>query len=280
MAEYELDDDPGLALGDGAVDGDDTLDAAELNQDRHQYAQDGYDPRAARRRDAQKRIDRLVYERNIERDTNKRIQAELAETRRLVEELRQKDQAQAQTDAQSQRAALLAKKREALDLGNSDDVIRLDEELFELTARQYQAPATRQQQPPRQEQQRQEQQPPVSRAALAWLERNTWANDPRNKARYDAANRVYQEMVSNERFDPDDDFTFQELDYRIRNQAPPNIGGGVDRGNLGGRANGPGITAEDKAKMRGWGLDPDNADERKAWLKSKAQTRGGDRGGY
>jgi hypothetical protein len=273
---FEGDDDDGAGLPDSGAN--EETSAVETPVEDHQEEDNDEDSPESYGKRVNKRINKLVYERNLEREERERIANELAETRAQVEELRKRHEEdtsrKSEQEYTNKRAELLARKREALDMGNSDEVIRIDEELFDMVASARGKPDNKSEPKPEPRQQQQPQ-PSVPQAGADWAERNAWINDPAQKARYANANAIYLDLINNQGYDPEDQETYEVLDRKLKRQPQPQpSGGGLDRGNLSGKSSNLTITAQDKEKMRGWGLDPDDPATRKEWLDNKRKARG------
>lgn len=228
-----------------------------------------------------KRISKLTYERNIEREANEKLRAEVEETKAMLQELKaaheERSVKESAQGANAKRSELLAQKKEALESGDYDLVIDLDEQLLDLRGSNDSARPSQNITPQQQPTQQPTQQPRYSQAELDWAAKNTWINDPKQATRYQQANSIYLDMIQNQGYDPDDQETYDVLDKRIRRNAPPpSTGGGVDRGNLtADERSSVRITPEDKARMEAFGMDPNDPKARTFWLDSKQKTRQG-----
>jgi hypothetical protein len=214
----------------------------------------------------QKRIDLLAYERNIERDRVAKLEAEIEELKRHREK---EVVAQTAQEIDAQRKELLQKKKDALEVGDYDAVVDLDEKLIDLKTQKqpsfdengkYGKPEV-QQQP----------QPIIPKAMADWEAKNQWVYEQSNKEKVDKANALL-EVLRLDGYELDDPDTYAELDRRLTKQRiiPPPTGA-PDRGQLSGGSKDTQFTAKDKQLMRDWGLDPDNAKHRAEWIKNRSK---------
>lgn len=212
-----------------------------------------------------KRIDKLVYERNVAREQN----AALLKRLEALEQARQQEISERSTQTlEHKKRDLLQRKREALDVGDYDEVIKIDEELFDVVAEEKQRPKQQQQQPQPQPANTEQS---VNPAYDAWHKANSWVYDPNHKSRYEKANKFFHELIQ-EGYDASDPDLYAELDTRLARvdkprQAPP-PSGVPDRGQSVGNSS-KAFTASDKQLMRDFGLDPDNEAHRKEWIRNK-----------
>ena len=130
-----------------------------------------------------------------------------------------------------------------------------------------------------------------SEQAQQWIDRNSWVNDARFKAQREAMG-VIDIGLYNEGYDINSQDYFDELDRRLRRKFPDLPGGkktmkkpakpapkkksavaAVDRGSVTKRSSRSGrvvLTAEDRANMVRFNLDPQDADQVKAYAAEKA----------
>jgi hypothetical protein len=225
-------------------------------------------------RNVKKRIDKLTYQKNIAIEKTARLEAENQEIRRRLDEIskmQQDDLEKRNKSSQDQkRQDLIERKKIALEMGDYDDVIKIDDELFDLKINQQsqtnQQP--RHEQPP-QQQPTEQQQVYIPDAQQAWQEKNAWIYDA-NNPRSEAAKKIFADMVEKEGFDYADHETYDILDKRLKRQVPP-TSGGPDRGQVTVAKTGVKFTSEDRIKMRDWGLDPENPAHRAEWLRNKSK---------
>ncbi len=257
------------------------------------------DDRKAYSRRVNKRIDKLTYERNIEREARAKereeflaaqakFQAEQDDLKAKLEELlqhRQKE-VEVQTDQQleQRKKELLQRKRDALEIGEYDEAANLDDELMDIKIQQREKKARVAEDKPavktqpesvRQANQEVPEAPkpePVAnipQAQLDWAKNNQWIYDNTNqKSRIEKAQKVFDRMLLDEGFDIEDPDTFVELDRRLKRETPPPVGG-VNRGEVVEPDKKTGFTQADRKKMIDWGLDPNDPAQRKEWLKNR-----------
>jgi len=239
----------------------------------------------------QKRLDKLVYERNVERELRAKeaqefkqeqaaLRAEQEAFKAEIEELkshRQKEvEEQSNQELEQKRKDLIQRKKDALEIGDYDEVTTIDDDLMEIKLQ------LRQPKPepvPKQTPQVQVQQPvnvpeyvepPVANipeAQANWEANNQWVYDANHKARLDKANKIFEELKA-DGWDADDPDTFVQLDKKLKRETPPPAGA-PDRGQVIGTNSKTGFTTDDRKKMSDWGLDPDNPLHRKEWIKNR-----------
>jgi len=267
MSTVEIDDDEGVKL-EGMADPD----FVEIDDDPQEsepkdepetkpVKKDKTDEDEDYSRKVQKRIDKLVAERNIERqraqelqDRLERIEHRFAESDAYYERANQEDKVK----------QLRKAKIEAMEMGEFDRVADIDDEIMELRTK----PKPVQQ---RQQTVPQQQAPELPEAQQAWLAENDWFYNPHKAALKEKANQTYLKLVE-EGFDPEDSETYAELDKRLnvkRTQAAPPPAG-VNRGSATTSSGNAGkFTADDARFMRDWGLDPNDPQARAEFLKQK-----------
>lgn len=116
-----------------------------------------------------------------------------------------------------------------------------------------------------------------------WLSRNPWFNAPQHAAESSAALAINAELY-NAGYDEHDPLYYKELDRRLKEkvkvpgatepaprQRSPVASGemGAPAGTRSSNGNRVVITAEDKASMRKFKMDPSNAEHLKQWAKQK-----------
>ena len=260
------DDDDDVALEDG-----ETTQSIEQNEEtppaiskQEEEDKESYSKRV------QKRIDKLTYERNI---GNERIQRLESEVEELKQHNQQKQVAQTEQEIDAQRKDLIQQKKDALEIGDYDRVIELDEQLVDLKLKTQ--PTQSERQPSQSTQQTQrpqqaEQPPPQPQAMADWEAKNAWVYDQAQKARLDKANGILAELFQ-AGYTADDPDTYEELDRKLKRIVPPPTGA-PDRGQITGGSKDTAFTAKDKQMMRDWGLDPENPKHRSEWIKNKSKT--------
>lgn len=206
-----------------------------------------------------KRIDKLVYERNVAREENAKLLARLE----ALEQARQKeDEERSKQSFESRKREAIQRKIDAMEIGDHAGAAEADADLISVIAEEKSYKPT------------QPQPKPVANQPSAedqWVAANQWVHDPTQKQRYDKANKIFLELI-NEGYDRDDPDLYAEMDTRLAKSdkprtAPPPTGA-PDRGQAVG-SQGKTFTAQDKQKMRDWGLDPDNESHRKEWIRNK-----------
>lgn len=269
MSTVEIDDDEGIKL-EGMADPDfvEIDDPQEPKEPKDEpeakpVKKDKADEDDDYSRKVQKRIDKLVAERNIERQRAQELQDRLE---RIEHRFAEADDAYEQRTVTDKIAELRRRKIEAMEVGEFDRVADIDDEIMELRTKP--RPAQQQRQQPVQQQQA----PELPEAQQAWLAENDWFYNPHKAALKEKANQTYLKLVQEEGFDPDEPDTYTELDKRLnvkRTQAAPppagvNRGGATNSSSAGSK-----FTAEDARFMRDWGLDPNDATARAEFLKQK-----------
>ncbi len=226
----------------------------------------------------QKRLDKLVYERNVERELRAKeaedFKAGQAALRAELEELKSHRRKEVETQTKQEHdeklKELRQRRKDAFEIGDYDDVNVIDDEIMEIKLqerKQKPEPVAEQTQP---EPARQPEPEPVantSPAQSAWEQNNQWIFDQNQKSRLDKANKIFKELLD-DGYDADDPDTFAQLDKKLRRETPP-AAGAPDRGQVVGTNQKTSFTSEDKKKMVAWGLDPDNAAHRKEWIKNR-----------
>ncbi len=228
----------------------------------------------------QKRLDKLVYERNVERELRAKeaedFKTEQAAFRAEIEELKKHRQQEVETQSKQEHdeklKELYQRRKDAFEIGDYDDVNSIDDELMEIKLQgRKQKPepvaAQTQAEPARRPVREPEPAANMSQAQQAWEQSNPWIYDANQKSRLDKTNKIFQELLDNGYYADDPD-TFAQLDKKLRRETPP-AAGAPDRGQVVGTNQKTSFTPEDKKKMVAWGLDPDNAAHRKEWIKNR-----------
>jgi len=236
-------------------------------------------------RRVQKRIDKLAYERNVERELRLKDSAELAALKAQTEEFRQEIEAlkqfrqkeaeqQTNLELEQKRQELIKRKKEALEIGDYDEVALVDDDLMDIKLQLRQKPEpVKQTQPepvkpaPKEPEPVQEPVVNIPKALQDWEANNPWVYDPKQAARLEKTNKIYQALLE-DGYEADDPDTFIQLDKRLKRETPPAVSG-VDRGEVVGTTAQTGFSAQDKTLMREFGLDPDNPVHRKEWIKNR-----------
>lgn len=221
----------------------------------------------------QKRINKLVSERNIERQQREELAAELEAKNQRLAELEQHVSKATDDNLQAEIAQRRAKKTELMEIGEFEQAAEIDDEIMDLKLRQRDSRQP-QRTAPKQEQGRTtetatETVAEIPAAQKQWLVENDWFYNPAKAELKAKADKTYLALVD-EGFDPNDEDTYVELNKRLsvkRQAPPPTIA--PDRGNATGDARSVKFTAEDSAKMRRWGMDPNDVNARKEYLRNK-----------
>lgn len=255
-------------------------------------------------RRVKKKISKLTYERETER--TKRLQAE-AEIYRRGEEIAALRQRVGETNKlandtskqaiENKIESLKEKRKRSWDAGEMDAIPDIDAQLTEaqvrlqvgnIKAEQTYVPRPVQQAPV--QQQEVQSQPRLEKSTASWLENNAWYNDPAYAREADMAFYIQEELKSEGM--KIDDKLFSELDRRLRaaskrigsmyeDDSPPpsaapkkkQIVASQSRGNEGRpEVKQPGkITQDDLKSMKKYGLDPNKASDRKAWINRNSE---------
>jgi len=245
---------------------------------------DDYDRKEYSKR-VNKRIDKLTYERNIERERVAALEATVAELKKNHDE---KIQSQTNQELEQERNDLIQRKKDALEIEDYDEIVKIDDQLMDLKVREKLPNKQTEQTAPEQQADTRPQ------ALTAWESQNLWVYDAQYKPYLDKANEILDELTGYG-YDLSEQETFDELDKRLQRLAqaqeakhnehelkpkttpvqkrvtPPPTGG-VERGEITGGSETSTFTKQDRRMMQEWGLNPDNAKERAAWIKNK-QTR-------
>ena len=282
--EYIIENDDELINIDGI-----TPETESKEENQSEKKDDEKEEKEAYSRRVQKRLDKLVYERNVEREER---QKEKAERERITQELkaeieelkrsRQKEEEERSNQSIDQRRQeLIQRKKDALEIDDHDEIILIDDELMELklkarlqaekapepkqqptTVRQEQAPP-----PPVQEAQPAPNVPEIPEAQRVWEQNNPWLFDANQKSRLEKANTLFHSLIQ-DGYEADDPDTFVQLDKLLKRESPPPTAP-PDRGNVVGKDKSTAFTQEDRKKMLAWNLDPNDARQRAAWIKNR-----------
>ena len=220
----------------------------------------------------EKRINKVIAERNIERDKRQDLEREVAALKaKTGKDYNDEDI----TSISEKIEAIKEQKRIYADVLGDDynyaKAEELNDELIELRLQQREARNSKESQKQKEEY---KPEPPEQPEALRnWQERNGWVYQPeRNAEKLEKTNSVYFQIIE-EGYDLDDDDTYHELDRRLqaepekkpKREIPPSPSA-VDRGT---KTETTGFTNSDKVTMRKWGLDPDDATARAEYIKNK-----------
>jgi hypothetical protein len=219
----------------------------------------------------QKRIDKLVYKEKVANQRAEELERKLAEQAERIKALAEAQQAQAEERQNRQHENelqdLRQRRRDALEIGDHDEVNAIDEKLLDIKVKSKtepkREPNATQNTPARESQPT----PPVNAAMNQWLQANAWIRDPKQEAKLDKADAIYKDLVA-KGYDPEEPELYEEIDKRMKRETPP-PGNGPDRGQITG-SDKSAFTAQDKRDMENWGLDPNDPKARKEWIKQKA----------
>jgi hypothetical protein len=233
-----------------------------------------FDDRENFGRKVEKRINKMHAKHQIELAAqNSRIQALEAELAEARQQRQQEAQQKSETDYATKSEELKARKIDALDRADHEEVARIDEEIFELKL-QARQPATQQQ--PKQTDFRQEAPAPVAdtrpQALLDWEADNQWVYDPKHADRKARTNTILKTLYD-QGYTADDPDTWDELNRRLVRVKPP-APAGVDRGSVvfndPQEAGSGKLTRADIQTMIGLGLDPDDVNHRVRFAKQRS----------
>ena len=262
----ELPDEPENVLIDDNELDIDALDESEPKPETvQQNEEDGQQEEdEAYGKKVQKRINKLVAQRNVEREENRQLRDRVGQ---LEEKFTASDHKRESREINDKVAEIKKRKMAFMDEGEYEKAEDLNDELFDLKIEQRNKPKQVEREAP--------QTPQIPEAQQAWVDSNEWygSNAQAPKAQY--ANALYQEIV-NEGYDPDDADTYSELDKRLDNTNPQNKPvrkppGQIppDRGSVSGSSTQVKFTQRDVNTMREYGLDPNDPAQRKEWLNNK-----------
>lgn len=209
----------------------------------------------------QKRIDKLVYERNVEREEKARLAAEAAQLRAELDKYAQKD-----NESLAERQKELAKQKvAALEEGDYERVAEIDDEVMDIKVR-LNSPSQQAPQPVPQQQQTTQ----APSHVAAWEQKNQWIFENSPKAQF--AKQKFNELVQ-QGYDYNDPDTLAELENilskQFKREVPPSPGV-VDRGyTVGNDDSNTGFSSRDKSDMEDFGLNPNDPKHRAMWVKNK-----------
>lgn len=222
-----------------------------------------------------KRINKLVAERNIERDDNAKLRTRLDKL-----EQTQSETVQAREDGETSSKITDIKRRKMayMEEGEFAKAEELNDEMLDLKIKQTrQAVKEPEQDQGHQQTNNPQQSNAPSEATTDWLKSNTWYTDNGNSAKAKYATALHQELID-EGYDLNDAETYSELDSRLgvtakpeeSNPRPP-AQSAPDRGQSRGDSKNSQVkfTQNDVRTMREFGLDPNNASQRAEWLNNK-----------
>jgi hypothetical protein len=219
----------------------------------------------------QKRIDKLVYKEKVANQRAEELERKLAAQEERIKALAEAHQAQAEERQSRQHEnelqELRQRRRDALEIGDHDEVNAIDEQLLDIKVKSKTEPTREPLAIPNTPVRESQPTPPVNAAMSQWLQANAWTRDPKQEAKLDKADAIYKDLVA-KGYDPEEPELYEEIDKRMKREMPP-PGNGPDRGQITGSDKGA-FTAQDKRDMENWGLDPNDPKARKEWIKQKA----------
>lgn len=261
-------------LDESNVELDDDLGQEELeqniedvsNEPEEKQKAEEEDERQAYSRRVQKRIDKMHYKHQVELEKRDK-EIEALKNKFIEFESSYQEQAHKQNteSLESKQKDLWARRKEALEIGDYDTLNEIDKDLLEIKVKQNAEPKSSRQESPPERQTDNQPAPVVNHALEAWQLKNQWVFDQKQTARLKKANDVFQEVL-NDGFDIEEPETYDEIDKRLKRVLPPPTGA-PDRGQV--TSNTQGFTAEDKKLMREFGLNPNDAQARKLWIKNR-----------
>lgn len=247
-------------------------------------------------RRVKKKISKLTYEREAERTLRLQADAEIYRRGEEIAALRQKlgETSKFANDTSKQALetkieSLKEKRKRVWDAGEMDAVPDIDAELTEAQV-QLQVGKMRAENPipQRPVQPPTQNQPELAKATVNWIAKNAWYNDPAYAREADMAFYIQEELKSEGM--AIDEKMFSELDRRLRaaskrigsmyeDDVPPTVQkkkqivASQSRGNEGRpEIKQPGkITQDDLKSMKKYGLDPNKASDRKAWINRNSE---------
>lgn len=266
------DDDPKLELVDDPVvenELDDDQDESHDDEPKSTKSK-GYDDDSEEySKKVQKRINKLVAERNAERDARIYLEQQAARYQEALVSSYDDDIDTRIGAIKKQRIALLAD-------GEIEEAENLNDQLIDLKIRKDEI--IRQKRVAQEAVQRQQQPPSnaLPEPQVDWLTRNSWYYDNSKADKAKAANDVYLSLVNDEGYDPHDPDLYAELDRRIkptaRQQAPTGLT--PNRGSYSEAKNSSQFSQRDQKLMREFGLNPNDPEQRKEWIRNKQVSNG------
>ena len=229
---------------DLSVDDEEEIIEAEVEGDEPEAEDDDNDYS----KKVQKRIGKVVQQRNIYRDRTEKAESENEQLRAKLADLDS-------VSKKSELAALRQQKIDALEVGDYEAYADIDDKLADIKAKPvYQAP-----------QEQQAEQEPIAQQLIDWQQKNKWIFDSDNP-RAKKANEIFFSLLD-EGYEKDDPELYKIVDQKIRREAPPSAGL-PDRGQV-SSAGSASFTQQDKTLMAEFGLDPNNKAHRTQWAIAK-----------
>jgi hypothetical protein len=220
----------------------------------------------------EKRINKLVAERNAERDRVAQLERDLNAVKAKTGKDYTEQDASEITNKITQLKAQRKQFADVLsDSYDYEEAERIDDELIDLRLQEREARNSKNAQQHRQEEANQP--TPPSEAMQDWQERNGWVFRPdKHKDRLNNANQIYDQLLK-DGFDANDEDTYKELDKRLAGKSTQSRErpetNGVARGETSSPNETKGFTNADKEAMRKWGLNPNDAEARTEYMRNK-----------
>ncbi len=266
------DDDPQLDIVDDPVVENDDSDNDDSTDDEPKAKKPkGHDDDDSEEysKKVQKRINKLVAERNAEREA--RIYLEQQQARYQEALVSSYDD-----DIDTKIGAIKKKRVELLADGEIEEAENLNDQLIDLKIRKDEIIRQKRAVQEHVQRQQQPQSDDLPDPQKEWLTRNNWYYDKEKADKARAANDMYLSLVNDEGYDPHDPDLYAELDRRIkptaRQQAPTGLT--PNRGSYSESKSSSQFSQRDQKLMREFGLDPNNPEQRKEWIRNKQVSNG------
>jgi hypothetical protein len=227
----------------------------------------------------EKRVNKLVYERNTEREKRAELEKRLSEVEGRI---KKEETDKTDSDYSAKLAELKAQYKKHLSIDDDENydiekAVEINDQILELKLQEREEKSKRSKQEP---EQHKDKSPLQSEALDDWQQRNGWVFfHEKNKEKIEKTNTIYSKLIE-EGYDIEDSDTFAELDKRLGNENKQSdkkpdrqkqpVVSGVDRGEGSSKSNeNSTFTVADKEKMKSWGLNPNDSDARAEYLKNK-----------
>ena len=262
--DVELPDD------DMVVISDDNIDQQKIDDQAIADNHESKDDEGEYGKKVQKRINKVVAERNKARSENNELRTRLESLeKRSVDEDNSK-----LTLKDDERAADIKKRKMAfMDEGEYEKAEDLNDELINIRMDQRDRNRQKENQE-RQNTARSNEPAQIPEAQKAWMEDNDWYRSEGNLDKSAKADKEYLSLVS-EGYDPNDEEIYVELNSRlkpVKAREQPIPGNAPNRGevdaNTGPRSK-KRFTSSDARLMREFKLNPDDPAQRESWLDNK-----------
>lgn len=227
----------------------------------------------------EKRVNKLVYERNTEREKRAELEKRLSEVEGRI---KKEETDKTDSDYSAKLAELKAQYKKHLSIDDDENydvekAVEINDQILELKLQEREEKSKRSKQEP---EQHKDKSPLRSEALDDWQQGNGWVFfHEKNKEKIEKTNAIYSKLIE-EGYDIEDSDTFAELDKRLGNENKQSdkkpdrqkqpVVSGVDRGEGSSKSNeNSTFTVADKEKMKSWGLNPNDSDARAEYLKNK-----------